>query len=93
MKTAEQSDIFCLQLLNIELAYRKKPKNIPFSYLLCFCDECVLAGQNVFLGPTIHLPRLEGSVESHHLRLIHLVYCCFQMRFQRGINPYMFPTF
>ena len=23
------------------------------------CDECVVDGQNVFLGPTIHLPRLE----------------------------------
>ena len=47
------------------------------------CDECVLAGQNVFLGPTIHLPRPECCVKSHHLHLIHLVYCCFQMRLQK----------
>ena len=47
------------------------------------CDNYVVAGQNVFLGPTIHLPRLEFSVESHHSHLIHLVYCCFQMRFQK----------
>ena len=37
------------------------------------CDECVVAGQNVFQGPTIHFPRLECCVESHHLHSIHLV--------------------
>ena len=47
------------------------------------CDECVVAGQNVLRGPTIHLPRLECCVKSHHLHLIHLVYFCFQMRFQK----------
>ena len=45
------------------------------------CDECVFAGQNVFLGPTTHLPRPECFFESHHLRLMHVVHCCFQMRF------------
>ena len=48
------------------------------------CDEYVLAGQNVFQGPTIHLPRLECCVESHRLHLLHLMCCCFQMRFQKG---------
>ena len=27
------------------------------------CDECVPAGQNVFLGPTTHLPRPDCYVE------------------------------
>ena len=52
-------------------------------FVLSTCDECVLAGQNVFLGPTNHLPRPIFYVESHHLRQIHVVYCCFQMRFQK----------
>ena len=30
------------------------------------CDECVVAGQNVFLGLIIHLPRLEYYFEPHH---------------------------
>ena len=64
----------------------------PMSCPLCFltltryiCDECVFAGQNVFQGPAIHLPRLDCYVKSHHLHMIHLVYwyCCFQMRFQK----------
>ena len=49
----------------------------------------MLAGQNVFLGPTTHLPRPECYVESHHLHLIHVVYCCFQMRLQKW---HYFPT-
>ena len=47
------------------------------------CDECVLTGQNVFQGPTIHLPRLDSCVESHHLHLMRLVYHCSWMRFQK----------
>ena len=47
------------------------------------CEECVFAGQNVFLGSTTHLPRPECYVESHHLHLIYLVHCYFQMRFQK----------
>ena len=37
---------------------------IRFSY----CDECVIAGQNVFLGPTIHLPLPDYCFESHHFQ-------------------------
>ena len=47
------------------------------------CDECVVAGQNAFPGPTAHLPRPECCVESHHLRLIRQVYRCFWMRFRK----------
>ena len=47
------------------------------------CDECVFAGQNVFLGPKIHLPPPECYAEFQHLHLIHVVNCCFQMRFQK----------
>ena len=57
------------------------------------CDECVFAGRNVFLGPTIHLPRPKRYFESLRLRLIHLVHYCFQMRFQKSINPYVSPFF
>ena len=46
------------------------------------CEECEVAGQNVFLGPTIHLPRPECLAESHRSHLEHVVCCCFQMRFQ-----------
>ena len=54
-----------------------------FPFNCCHCDECVFAGQNVFLGPTIHVLRPECFVESHYLHLIHVVCCCFQMRFQK----------
>ena len=47
-----------------------------------YCDECVFARQNVFRGPNTHLIRPEYYFESQHLRLINLVNCCFQMRFQ-----------
>ena len=40
----------------------------------CLCYEFVVAGQNVFPGPAIHLPRPECCVESHQLHLILLVY-------------------
>ena len=30
------------------------------------CDECVVADQNMFLGLTIHLLRLEYHFPSHH---------------------------
>ena len=52
-------------------------------FVLSPCDECVFAGQNVFLGPTTHLTRPECCFESHHLHLIHVVHCCFQMCFQK----------
>ena len=50
------------------------------------CDECVVAGQNVFLGPTIHLHRPDCCVESHHLHLLHAVYCIllFPDAFSKG---------
>ena len=48
------------------------------------CDECAFAGQNVSLGPTTHFPRPEYYVESHHLHFTRVVYCRFQMRFQKG---------
>ena len=57
------------------------------------CDESVLAGQTVFLGPTTHLPRPEFYVESHHLHSIHIVYCCFQMRSQKRHYALLVPTF
>ena len=47
------------------------------------CDECVFAGQNVLLRPSIHLLRPECCFESHHFRLILAPCCCFQMRFQK----------
>ena len=45
------------------------------------CDECVIAGQNVFLGPTIHLSHLGSFPESHHSSLNHDMYCSFCIRF------------
>ena len=56
-------------------------------------DERVFASQNVFLGPTIHLPHPEYYVESHHLHLIHVVFVVSRCVFKRDINPYMFPAF
>ena len=35
-------------------------------------DECVVAGQNVFLWPTIHLTRQEYYLESHYFRIQHM---------------------
>ena len=35
-------------------------------FVLSPCDEYVLAGQNVSLGPTILLPRPDCCVEFHH---------------------------
>ena len=52
-------------------------------FLIGNCDECVIAGQNVFLGPTIHLPRPEFYFESHHLYLTHVVYHSFRIGFQK----------
>ena len=46
-------------------------------------DECVFDGQNVFLGPTIHLPCPEYSFESHHSHLMYVTHYYFQMRFQK----------
>ena len=46
------------------------------------CDECVSVGQQVPVGPTTHLSYPECYFKSLHLRLIHVVYCCCQMRFQ-----------
>ena len=48
------------------------------------CDECVAAGQNVFLAPTIHLPRPEYCFESHHSHLIYVIQYCFQKLLQKG---------
>ena len=47
------------------------------------CDECVIAGRNEFLGPIIHLPRLQNCFASHHSLLMFLVCLCFQMRSQK----------
>ena len=49
-------------------------------FMLYLCDECVVAGQNVYLGPTIHLPRPEGYFESHHSRSVHEMFCFFRTR-------------
>ena len=49
----------------------------------CKRDECVIAGQNVFLGPAINLPCLGRFPESHHSRLIHAMYCSYRIRFQK----------
>ena len=72
-----------IPLFLTKLALKFLAKNVTEcrSIEWCSCDECVLAGQNVFQGPTIHLPRLECCVESQHFDLIHLVYCCFRMHF------------
>ena len=43
----------------------------------------MVAGQNVFLGPTIHLPRPECLVESHRSHLEHVVCCCFSDAFSK----------
>ena len=48
------------------------------------CDEFVFAGQNMFLGPTIHLPRLKCCFESHHSHLTHKLYSSAQIRSQKG---------
>ena len=37
------------------------------------CDECVVAGQNVFLGPTNHLSCPKYFFESRHLYITHVV--------------------
>ena len=58
-------------------------------FALSPCDECVLHGQNVFLGPTIPLPRLECCVESHHLHLIHLVRFFSRCVFKKGFYTYV----
>ena len=50
----------------------------------CKCDKCVVAGQNVYLGPTIHLPRPKYCFESQHSYLPSVVYYSFRIRFQRG---------
>ena len=62
-------------------------------FVLSPSDECVAAGQNVYLGPTIHLPRRELCFESHHLYLTHVVNCSLRKRFQNGSHPYVFHTF
>ena len=40
------------------------------------CHKCVIVGENMFLGPTIHLPRLRYFLECHHLLGSHEM-CCF----------------
>ena len=62
-------------------------------YFLSYCDECVFAGQNVFLGGTIHLPCPEYCLQSHHSHMIYVIQNCFRMRFKRGGNSNMLPTF
>ena len=37
------------------------------------CDECVVAGQNVFLGPANHLSRPKYYFESRHSYITHVV--------------------
>ena len=46
-------------------------------------DECVISGQNVFLGPTTHLPRLGCLPKSHHLCLNHEMCHSSRMRFHK----------
>ena len=47
------------------------------------CDECLAAGQNVFLGPRAHLARPEGFLKSQQFCLMTLVHCYFQMPFEK----------
>ena len=35
-------------------------------FVLSACAQCVIAGQNLYLGPTIHLTRPGFCFESHH---------------------------
>ena len=62
---------------------RENTKMSQISFLNC-CEECVFAGHNVFLGPTIHLLCLECCFNSHNSHLIYVKHNSFQMRFQRG---------
>ena len=61
------------------------------------CDECLIFGQNVFLGTTIQLPDLGCSPESHHLRLFIEVCCSRSMLFpsdkfsKPAVIPIRFP--
>ena len=77
---------FILRLFIYNMKTKSCPQKERFFKLMFAngdCDECVVAGQNVFLGPTIHLPRHECFVESHHFHLSFLICCCFQVRFHR----------
>ena len=53
------------------------------------CDDCVTAGQIVFLGPTIHSPRPEYCFEFYHSYLIYVIHYCFQ----KGLSSLSVPHF
>ena len=62
----------------------RAPLKVFFSQFgQCYCDECVVACQNVFLGPTIHLPRPEYYFESHHSYSTNVLYYSFRIRVQK----------
>ena len=48
------------------------------------CDKSMIAGQKVYLGPTIHLLRPEFCFDSHHSYIPHAAYFSVRIRFQKG---------
>ena len=69
-------DFWILNALSSILAFMK-------TKLMNMCNECVVAGQNLFLGPTIHLPRLEYCFQFHHSHLTNVVYYFFRTHYQK----------
>ena len=47
------------------------------------CDDCVIAGQHVSLGPENHLPRQGFTLESHQLDLVHETNYSHRIRSQK----------
>ena len=51
------------------------------------CDEYAFVGQNVFLGPLLHLPCPYYFFQSHHWYPTHIMSCFFWLRFQKSVFP------